>query len=161
MAEILETKAFFEMSKEDSMYAKIKELALDRVRSPDPGSIFDRQTREIRGLPDSELLGIFKANGYDALVGYNQEVCGYIAFQRHGDDLHIFAINVEEKYRGSPVIMQLTKDFLDYARRKNAKRIRLSGGGSEKSKKLVHILAREEEKLHIKVDEESCWIDLL
>ena len=159
----METTTFFDIPKEDTLYEKVKGFVLDKIRNPDPSSEFERKTKYVRDRPDYELLTILQAIGYDVLLGYEDgEICGSFAFQKHEDSLHVFSMYTDGKYRGQPrVIMQLVEEFLKYARRKKVNRVRVGAGNNPSANKLINILAKREKELGIKVDQETCWIDLL
>lgn len=159
----MDFRIFSQIPEEDACYTSSREYALHCAHNPDPGSKFDERTKALRGLSDSELLAAMKADGYDMVLGYERdEICGHFAFQRQEDSLHVFSMMLRKGYGGGRNLWYLVNGFLEQIRTNEEKRrIRISEGGSEKIKSLLHILKIKEKKLRIKVDLENYWIEMV
>ena len=156
----MKTRIFFDILEEDPLYGKTIDYLLARIRNPDPGSEFEKRTEGIRHLSDSELLQILREQDYDAMIAYDgKEICGYVAFQKHEDGLHVFSFYVDEEYRGKLILIKhLIEAFLEYRQREDA-RVKMSSGNNKQTKSLVNFLALKSKKYRICVNRETCWID--
>lgn len=156
----MQTKTFFSIEETDERYPTIRDYVLNWTRSPDIGSEFDERTKELRKLPDSELLRILRGMNYDMFLGYEDRVVGHLAFQRHDDGLHVFSVFTTSECRSKPlVVMGLVSAFLKYLRETKEKNLRLSAGNNRSMKTLLKILSKCEEELGVKVLED-CWVEV-
>ena len=159
----MDTKLLFDFTETDPLYEIVMKTAVDHIRNPDKGSEFEDKTKQIRGLPDSQLLGIIKENEYDVLIGYESDgIRGYFAYQKQENDLHVFRVYTAENYRRQPrIVLQLAEEFLSFARRQEIDRVRIGAGNHKTVNTLIRILSRREEQLGIKVDTKENWIKLI
>ncbi len=159
----MQTAFFFDIKPGDQIYTPSRIYALKHARNPDPGSKFDLLTRPIRELPDEQLIGVLESEHYDMFLGYEYPgIYGHFAFTEQEDGLHVFSVFTNEEYRQKQLILWgLTTSYLEGARKiKKARRTRLSGGGDENIKILLKLLSRKEKKFGIKVDLDTCWVEL-
>lgn len=159
----MQTAFLFDIQPGNQIYTISRRYALDWARNPDPGSDFGRLTQEIRRLGNDELIGALRSQRYDMFLGYAYpNIYGHFALQEHDDGLHVFSVFTNKEHRQKSLILwELTTSYLKGAREmKKASRTRLSGGGDEKIEKLLKLLSRKEEKFGIKLDTETCWVEL-
>ncbi|MEK6952853.1 MAG: hypothetical protein AABX29_07600 [Nanoarchaeota archaeon] len=156
----MQTGTFFSIDEKYGIYATIRDYVLNWTRNPDIGSEFGERTKELRKLPDSELLMILKGMNYDMFLGYDDRVIGHLAFQRHDDGLHVFSVSTANEYRSNPrMVMYLVGCFLEYLKNSNERRFRLSAGNNRSMRTLLRILSRCEDRLGIKVGE-NYWVEV-
>ena len=156
----MQTKMFFSIGETDERYPTIRDYVLNWTRNPDIGSEFDQRTKELRKLPDSELLMILKGMNYDMFLGYEDRVVGHLAFERHDDGLHVFSVSTTSEYRSKPLVVRgLVSAFLNYLRATKEKNFRLSAGNNRSMKTLLRILSKCEEELSVKVLEDY-WVEV-
>ena len=101
------------------------QYVIETAAKPVPFSAFSRNTREMRRLPRDEWPAWLLARGYNAVIALlppNQQsglprVVGYIAWQRHGDTFHMFAVLVDKRYRGMGIGIELHRKLIEIARR--------------------------------------------
>ncbi|MBI2499006.1 hypothetical protein HYV88_02070 [Candidatus Woesearchaeota archaeon] len=156
----MQTRTFFSIEETDERYPTIRYYVLNWARNPDIGSEFDERTKELRKLPDSELLRILRGMNYDMFLGYEDNVIGHLALQRHNDGLHIFSVSTASEYRSNPrAVMDLVSYFLEYLKNSDERRFRLSAGNNRSMKTLLRILARCEDMLGIHIGE-NYWVEV-
>jgi len=156
----MQTRTFFSIEETDERYPTIRDYVLDWTRNPDIGSEFDERTRELRKLPDSELLMILRGMNYDVFLGYEDKVVGHLAFQRRDDGLHVFSVSTASEYRSNyGMVMDLFSCFLKYLKSSDEKEFRLSAGNNRSMRTLLRILARCEDGFGIHIGE-NCWVEL-
>jgi len=113
------------------------------------------------GIVNNVALRVLQSRGYDALVlFYQQDPVGISAFQKRGDDLHVFDIEVERGYRSAGLATYMQKELIKEAKIMNVQRIRIGGGGNEATNHLHQKLKEAEEELCIKVESEN-WIRII
>lgn len=108
------------------------------ARHPDPGSFFDSFTWFIRWLPDALLLFVLFKLGYGGTILFlDGKPIGHIFYQRQWfrrrNEVHMFSISVEPKYRNQGYGNQLMQSFLlEMGKREYIKFLRISAGGDDK-----------------------------
>lgn len=120
----IETKDFFDITKDTPLYLKIADELIHAGRdNAVVGSRFEESTREYKKMRTSEYFRRVKKEKYDALVMYDESyLYGYAAYQRQGEDedeMHIFKLHIDEKVNGNHrLVTRLTKQCLEHARKK-------------------------------------------
>lgn len=103
------------------------------ARNPDPGSFFAKFNRFIRWLPDWLYIAFLRRKGYGGHILFKDgSPIGHVFYQRHGNEIHMFSIEVEEQYRGLGYGHGLMRSFLlEMSDRTEIDVLRISAGGSE------------------------------
>ncbi len=98
------------------LYPHLETHFLRWARNPDESSEFDLTTRDIRHLPDDELLTALLERGYDALIFRAGGIpCGHAAFQRHPGWLKMFSLYIAEQHRGRGFGFPAARCFIQFA----------------------------------------------
>lgn len=125
------------------------------ARNPKPGSFFAKMTRILRVMPDQILLWGLKKRHYGGQILFcNGQPIGHIFHQLHGNEMHMFSVEVDEPYRGRGYANQLMRAFLEeMGRRSEIDYLRLSAGGDETVKHMWEKALHGEYALNYRVAE--------
>jgi GNAT superfamily N-acetyltransferase len=110
----------------------IQNYVLHWARNPKPGSIFARLTRLTRMLPDAVYLWALRELRYSGLVLVNEgKIVGHAFYQQHGDEVHLFSVEVHPSYRGLGYANRVVEMFLNdmCLRCVDVNWVRISAGG--------------------------------
>ena len=115
----------------------LREHVVRRMRNPDPGSMFERASRQLAHMDDTGALAALMAAGYDGILLYAdrvvQRVLGDVFFQpqNSGTELHFFACMVHERHRGIGIGTRLMKAFFEHAWERKFRKVRISEGNDK------------------------------
>jgi hypothetical protein len=149
----IEITDFFNMSGDHPLYSEVREILIIAGKSPEQGSEFDKNTKKYRKLPNNKFLDALKKDKYDVLVIHDGEYFhGYAAYQRKGDEMGIFRLEIDEKVEGNPyLISKLIRNSLRHIKNKGIKKINFD----RDSKELVDFLKIRENKLDVTVNQKN------
>ena len=92
------------------------------ARNPDVGSNFARAVGSLPDVPDAHLAVLLGKKGYDGLLYVDgRRIVGHSFFQRHGSELHLFAVWLAEQHRDGKFMAAVGFDFLAYASQSGVK----------------------------------------
>ena len=121
-----------------------------RIRNPDPGSVFDKRSAELRQVPDSMLVETLTGAGYGGIVAKrNGRIIAHLFFERRAgpDSLHIFAVHVEKDMRRQGIATKVVETLLEQAAHYNLLYVRLFGGGNDAMASLYQKIVDERSEL--------------
>lgn len=159
----LTTKLFFR----DCLYRTdpvSKRYVTQAIRlGTDESSEFGITTKDVRTLPDIDMLAELKKRGYDLLIGQGTEtLIGHIGFQEHMNgtkDWKVFSVYVLEPYRGRGFSIGMAKDLITRGRELSVDRIQLGTGKRKETQAIVKRLTKNH-SLGIVANPENGWINL-
>lgn len=101
------------------------------VRNADAKGQFSRSSRLLQNLPDDDLVRDLIKQGYNALVYHSaDDVLGHVAFQVHGDAIHMFSVGVAPFARNQGFGRSMVLDLIEWGRaRPEITQIILGAGG--------------------------------
>ena len=158
----MQTKALTEFTETDPLYETIKQVTLMLIKYRDRGSKFDILNPELDDLADDGKIKHLKEKNYDILFGYKEnDIIGVYVYQKNEDGWHMFRVQTLPGHKDGE-IWNLTLRYLEHVRENcPQKRTRMSKGGHEDLIKLVNILYNRQERLNLKVDKETYWVETL
>ena len=162
----MKTAFFLDLKGTDPIYSPGKDYVIDWARyRQDKGSEFYLKNNDlITQLDDNQLIETLKVAGYNMFLSYDDPtILGHITTQMHEDDLHVFSVATDSGYsKLHPYhVLDLTVAYLSAARdKKDVRRTRISQG-HKKMNILLRLLEKKADGLKIKVDTDTCWIELL
>lgn len=112
----------------------VNEYVLRWARNPKPNSYFAQFTKLLRLLPDSLFIWALRRLHYGGqlLLDETGNVIGHIFYQQHGDEIHMFSIEVNKDHEGRGYANRLMRSFLlEMGNREHINWLRISAGGSE------------------------------
>lgn len=115
-------------------FDSLNEYVLHWARNPKPGSKFARFTWMLRLLPDFMYLWALRRLHYGGQLMLDEtgSVIGHVFYQRHGDEIHLFSIEVHEEHRERGYANRLMHSFLiEMGHRTHINWLRISAGGDE------------------------------
>jgi hypothetical protein len=102
------------------------------ARNPNPGSVFDLATRDIRKWPDSALFAKLIRRRYNGLVFWeNGQVVGHAIWQRRLRKLRIFSLYGHVLLRGQGRGTAQVAAWLRFAHKHRFKTLVIGAGGNE------------------------------
>ena len=165
--EILDICTFSELMQDKIIIPGMLEQIAYMAKNPDPGSIFDKATKDIQSLPNQKLLEELLKRNYDTLIGTllgQTELVGAAAYQIHTEeestDWHMFKLFVNPKYRGHHYGTAMGVYLIQRAQKEGADRIKFGQGRHPAVVNILRSLHRNEEKLKVKIDPQTYWINL-
>lgn len=138
---------------------------LSCLAAPDEGSDFAQQLAQsgLAQLPMERRLETLLQAGYLALLYPEGEgMVGHAFLQRHGAELHLFSLTVNQPHRGQDIGWSIVVDLLAFARElAGIERVRLSKGvHGYFAEQVLPRVAEQQAQLHVTIDCDSGFVTL-
>jgi GNAT superfamily N-acetyltransferase len=108
---------------------QVAEHIANWAKNPDEGSEFATKNSTLRLVPAMDLIKHLFAAGYGAAVFFEDEqLVAHVFYQRHGSELRVFSVFVDEQRRGCGYAKEALHLFFLHARELGADAVQLGAG---------------------------------
>jgi predicted GNAT family acetyltransferase len=123
--------------------------------------LVEKVPKPLRGMLDVPLILALRSTRRNVLVfEKGGDIMAHVAFHRHGKTMHMFHVWVNHSLRNKGYAREAVADFIEFARKKGMKSVRLGEGNNDAVNRIWEYCARHADEYNVR-PRKGYWLDLI